>query len=130
MLCDGPLQQTWDGSMGEAPVITSYVCGEEAVRRGELGDPVAAGLYELCQIAPAARDHFVRGWFHNWPKDPFAQGAFSHLAPGYVLEHMPYIAPAEDRIFFAGEHTSPWVGFIEGAFESAERVVSEVIIRG
>jgi monoamine oxidase len=40
---------------------------------------------------------------------------------------MAHIAPAEQRIFFAGEHTSSWVGFLEGALESAERVVREVI---
>jgi monoamine oxidase len=127
MLCDGPLQQTWDGGIGDAPVLTSYVCGEEAARWSQLGDPVAAGLYELSQIFPTARGHFVRGWFHNWLADPFSRGAFSHLAPGYVLEHMSHIAPAEARVFFAGEHTSLWIGFLEGAIESAERVVRELV---
>jgi monoamine oxidase len=129
MLCDGPLQQTWDASLGEAPVLAAYVCGEEAVRWGELGDPVAAGLYELGKIFPDAPAHFVRGWFHNWVKDPFSRGGFSHLTPGYVIEHMAHMAPPEGRIFFAGEHTSLWIGFLEGALESAERVVREVVGR-
>ncbi len=130
MLCDGPLQQTWDGSMGDAAVLVAYVCGDDAARWAELGDPVSAGLYELGQLFPAAPAHFKRGWFHNWQKDPFSQGAFSHLAPGYVLEHMSHMAPAEGRIFFAGEHTSLWIGFLEGALESAERVVREVVSTG
>ncbi len=125
MLCDGPLQQTWDGSLGEAPVLTAYICGEEAVRWMSLGDPVRAGLYELGKIFPIASQHFKRGWVHNWLTDPFSPGAFSHLAPGYVLEHMEHIAPPEGRIHFAGEHTALWSGFIEGALESAERVISE-----
>ncbi len=127
MLCDGPLQQTWDASMGEAAVLSAYVCGEEAARWGQLGDPVSAGLYELSQIFPQARDHFIRGWFHDWQHDPFSRGAFSHLAPGYVLEHMEHISTNEDRIFFAGEHTALWTGFLEGALESAERVSREVV---
>lgn len=130
MLCDGPLQQTWDSSMGEAAVLTAYVCGEDAVKWSSLGDPVAAGIYELAQMFPVCRDHFVRGWFHDWINDPYSRGAFSHLPPGYVLEHMCHISPAEGRVFFAGEHTSLWVGFLEGALESAERVVREVVAGG
>ena len=125
MMCDGPLQQTWDGSIGDAPILTAYICGDEAVRWLALGDPVRAGLYELSVLFPDASKHFVRGWVHNWLTDPLSPGAFSHLAPGYVLEHMEHISPPEGRVHFAGEHTAIWTGFIEGALESAERVVQE-----
>ncbi|OJU65321.1 MAG: hypothetical protein BGO01_15785 [Armatimonadetes bacterium 55-13] len=126
MHCDGPLQQTWDGSLGEAPILTAYVCGEQAADWIKLGDPVKAGLYELTQICPQASEHFARGWWHDWISDRYALGAFSHLAPGYVLEHMEYASTPESRIHFAGEHTATWIGFIEGALESAERVVAEI----
>lgn len=126
MHCDGPLQQTWDGSLGEAPVLTAYVCGDQAAEWAKLGDPVKAGLYELTQICPQASERFVRGWWHDWVTDRYALGAFSHLAPGYVLEHMEHAATAESRIHFAGEHTATWIGFIEGALESAERVTAEI----
>jgi monoamine oxidase len=127
MHCDGPLQQTWDGSLGEAPILTAYICGREANEWLSLGDPVRAGLYELSVLFPEAGKHFRRGWVHDWIRDPHAQGAFSHLAPGYVTEHMEHIAPPEGRIHFAGEHTGLWTGFIEGALESAERVAVEVL---
>ncbi len=125
LLCDGPLQQTWDGSVAEAPILTSYICGNDANRWHDLGDPVHAGLYELSQMFPEAPSFFVRGWVHNWINDPFCQGAFCHPAPGYVLEHMENIFPPEGRVHFAGEHTALWMGTIEGALESAERVVRE-----
>jgi len=125
LMCDGPLQQTWEASLGEAPILTAYVCGDEATRWVASGDPVRGGLYELAQMFPEAGKYFVRGWAHNWLTDPFAPGAFSHLAPGYVMEHMEHISPPEGRIHFAGEHTALWTGFIEGALESAERVVHE-----
>jgi len=127
--CDGPLQQTWEGTLGDAPVLTAYICGTQAVEWTRLGDPVRAGVYELAQMFPEAATHFRRGWMHDWISDPFARGAFSHLAPGYVLEHMPSIAPPEGRIHFAGEHTANWTGFIEGALESAERVVAELLAK-
>jgi len=126
MLCDGPVQQTWEGSLGDSPILNAYVCGDQAAEWVGLGDPVRAGIYELSQLFPQAAKHFRRGWVHDWLADPFARGAFSHLAPGYVLEHMPHIAPPEGRIHFAGEHTATWVGFIEGAVESGERVAQEI----
>lgn len=126
MLCDGPLQQTWDGGLGEAPVLTAYICGDQAVEWARLGDPVMAGLYELGQICPRATERFVKGWWHDWVSDKFALGAFSHLAPGYVLDHMEHIGTPANRIHFAGEHTASWIGFVEGALESAERVVGEI----
>jgi len=125
--CDGPLQQTWEGALGEAPVLSAYICGKQAVEWTQLGDPVRAGVYELSQMFPEAEEHFRRGWVHDWISDPYARGAFSNLAPNYVLDHMAHIAPPEGRIHFAGEHTASWVGFIEGALESAERVAEEVL---
>lgn len=127
MMSDTSIQQTWDGSLGEAPILTAYVCGEAAERWSGQGDPVAAGLFELSQVLPQAAKTFRRGWFHDWIADPWCQGSFSHLAPGYVLDHMADIAPPLGRVHFAGEHTALWSGFIEGALESAERVVPEVL---
>lgn len=127
MTCDGPIQQTWDGSMGDAAILSAYVCGGDAAEWAGLGDPVRAGLYELSQILPEAAKSFRRGWFHDWITDPYCRGSFSHLAPGYVLEHMEHIATPVGRIHFAGEHTALWTGFIEGALESAERVVPEIL---
>lgn len=126
MLCDGPLQQTWDGSLGPAPILTAYVCGEAAVNWTELGDPVRAGIYELSQYFPSASKAFVRGWFHNWVTESHSYGAFCHMAPGFVSQHLPHIGSRCGNICFAGEHTARWSGFIEGALESAERVAQEL----
>lgn len=128
--CDGPIQQTWDGSLGTSPILTAYVCGDQAELWTKSGDPVKAGLYELGKIFPEAPKLFKRGWFHDWLNDPFSQGGFSHLAPGFVLEHMEYIRTGANRVHFAGEHTADQQGFIEGALESAERVVKEVLELG
>jgi len=40
---------------------------------------------------------------------------------------MPQLASAEDGLHFAGEHTSVWTGWMEGAFESGERTAREVL---
>jgi monoamine oxidase len=125
--CDGALQQLWDGSRGASPVLTAYICGHRAVEWTELADPVNAGVYELTQYFPEARDQFVRGQMFDWINDPYSLGAFSHYAPGYTLGHAEYMVKPHGRIFFAGEHTATWAGFIEGALESAHRVAGEVL---
>lgn len=125
---DGPLQQIWDGTRGEVPVLSAYICGNRAVEWTKLGDPLQASLYELGLLFPQAKDYFVRGTIHDWVNDRFSQGAFSHYAPGYVLGHSKFIGTPESRVFFAGEHTAEWVGFIEGALESAHRAVNEMVL--
>jgi monoamine oxidase len=39
----------------------------------------------------------------------------------------PDIARPEGRVHFAGEHTSAWMGWMEGAIESGERAAREVL---
>jgi monoamine oxidase len=127
MFCDGPLQQLWDGTIGEAPILSAYICGEQAKEWLAKPEPVREALQHLAKIAPEASDHFVRGWVHDWCNDPYSRGAYSNLPPGYVLHFMQHISTPEQRVHFAGEHTAMWTGFIEGAIESAERVVPEVL---
>ena len=40
---------------------------------------------------------------------------------------MPVLASAENGLHFAGEHTSIWTGWMEGALESGERAAREVL---
>ena len=126
MHCDGALQQLWDGSRSGTPVLTAYICGERAVEWTKLPDPISAAVYELSQYFPEAKDHFVQGRMHDWINDPYSRGAFSHYRPGYTLEHAEHIVKPQGRIHFAGEHTATWVGFIEGALESAHRAIREI----
>lgn len=126
MLSDTPLQQTWDGTLGEAPILSAYITGDEAKAWAKNPLAVECLLGELEECFPGAAKHFVQGWLHDWIHDSHSLGAFSHLCPGYVLQNMEHISPPVERIHFAGEHTSTWTGFIEGALESAERVAEEI----
>jgi monoamine oxidase len=40
---------------------------------------------------------------------------------------MPEISRPEDTVHFAGEHTSSWMGWMEGALESGERAAHEAL---
>jgi monoamine oxidase len=126
MLSDNNIQQTWDGTLGENPILMMYVCGDTAENWNQLDDPVRAAVHELSQQFPEANDEFIEGWHHDWVRDPWSHGGFSYRPPGYVFGHLQHIAAAHHRVHFAGEHTAKWYGFIEGALESAERVTEEI----
>ena len=83
--------------------------------------------YAVQQLGHRAEKSFMQGRVYDWLHDHYSQGAFSHLRPGFVLRHMRHLGEPAGPIHFAGEHTALWNGFMEGALESAERVVAEII---
>lgn len=127
LLCDMPVQQTWDGTKGGRAVLNCYVCGRDSLHFTQNGQPVACAVRQLADLFPAAQERFARGVMYDWVSDTFALGAFSHMPPGYVMNHLAHIARPCGRIHFAGEHAATWYGFIEGALESAERATAEVL---
>jgi hypothetical protein len=55
---------------------------------------------------------------------PLVAGAFVAFALGQMTALTPEIARSEDRLHFAGEHTSSWMGWMEGALDSGERAAA------
>ena len=86
---------------------------------------VAAARDQAMQMFPDLRREFEGGLSHCWGLDPWQRGAFALHTPGQI-GFIDTLAAAEGRIHFAGEHTSPWTGWMQGALESARRVVAEI----
>lgn len=64
----------------------------------------------------------------RWCHDRFAQGAYSAAKPGHAEARAVLAAPVNDRLFFAGEATSPnFFSTAHGARESGERAAREVM---
>jgi monoamine oxidase len=40
---------------------------------------------------------------------------------------LPAMREPDGRVHFAGEHTSLWIAYMNGALESGERVVQEIL---
>ena len=54
-----------------------------------------------------------------WRADEFARGSYSYARPGHAGDRAILAAPVDDRIFFAGEATSPnFFSTVHGAWES------------
>ena len=64
----------------------------------------------------------------RWAHDPWAHGSYSHALPGRAGERTVLAAPVDDRLFFAGEATSPnFFTTAHGARDSGERAAKEVM---
>jgi monoamine oxidase len=64
----------------------------------------------------------------RWASDPFARGGYSHALPGHADKRAVLAAPVDDRLFFAGEATSPnFFSTAHGAHDSGARAAKEVL---
>jgi monoamine oxidase len=122
----------WDaaeGQPGETSIV-SFLAGGSA--SDGLSRRLAEGpdllLSDLCWLrrggeTPRAVAHAE--W--RWQDDPFARGGYAFVDPGFDPAWLSVLSRRAGRLFFAGEHTSTnYQGYMEGAVESAERVLDEV----
>lgn len=112
------------GPRGILEAQAEGVEGRRVTRMTE-GDRISFALEQLEQIFPGIREEFERGVSKSWDEDPWARGAFAYFRPGQMLSLLPHIARSEGRVHFAGEHSSPWSGWMQGALESGLRVARE-----
>ncbi len=103
-----------DGQGARAPdAMTDDARQEWARREFEKALPFMVGSIKTLQTK-------------SWANDKFARGAYAHYTRGQVTKLQPAIKMAVGAIHFAGEHTAEKSPGMEGALESAERVVAEV----
>jgi monoamine oxidase len=88
-------------------------------------DRAQAALTQARKIFPELATEFEGSFSKCWGTDPWQKGSFTVQAPGQ-LRYLATLAKQEGRIHFAGEHTSRWTGWMQGALESAQRVVREI----
>ncbi|NNE98561.1 MAG: FAD-dependent oxidoreductase, partial [Pyrinomonadaceae bacterium] len=84
----------------------------------------AQGKFE--EILPFMKGSVERTHTLSWSQDEFAKGAYSHFKVGQLSSIGPHIRTAVGNLHFAGEHTAEKAPGMEGALESAERVVAEI----
>jgi len=113
------------GRRGILEAQASGVEGRRVTRMTE-DDRIQFALGNVERVFPGIRDDFERGTSKAWDEDPWARGAFAYFGPGQMLALLPDIARPEGRVHFAGEHTSPWSAWMQGALESGLRVTREI----
>ena len=81
---------------------------------------------EISRFLPGLEPHIVASYAKVWREDPFAGGAFAFAQPGQLRWIFPAARRPDNRLHFAGEHTSVSIGWMDGALESGERVATEI----
>jgi monoamine oxidase len=117
------------GTAGPGVVLASYTWEDDSICWDSLNEEerIEKALDNLSIIhGNQLYSQFVSGASHCWAQNPLQAGAFSLLKPeqGNTLGH--YVATPEGRVHFAGEHCSDTPAWMQGAIESAIRVVNEV----
>lgn len=122
-----PLRDT----AGEVVGLASHADGPAALRLDAM-DPASRlrfGEQELGRIRPSTRGAVTAVASTSWGTDAFAGGAYPCYAPGQVGSLRPFLSRPLGRLHFAGEHTAVSQPGMEGAAESADRAVAEVLAR-
>lgn len=127
---DLPSERFWtigSESPDERGLLLSYAIGGRAAKLDEMDveSRIKQTLVDAESVFPGAAKHFEAARAKSWSQDPWQLGGLSTFAPG-KLSDISVNARREGRIFFAGEHTSRWNGWMQGAIESAHRVATEI----
>ena len=109
-------------------LLASYTWGQDELRWGAMDaeSMIEQALEDVAKIHPSITTEFEVGAVQDWYGDPYARGAFALFEPEQQTRLQPSIIAPEGRIHFAGEHTSLYHAWIQGALESGIRAAKEI----
>ncbi|MCE9670551.1 FAD-dependent oxidoreductase [Myxococcus stipitatus] len=131
-MTDLPIMHVLDAAPTQpqlAGILEAYSAGSRARAAGRLSDEerIAMTLAGLDQLAPELASEVQCATTHAWNQDPWARGAFAWFRPRQLSQWGRALATREGRIHFAGDHTSPMPGWMEGALSSGRRAALEIL---
>jgi monoamine oxidase len=115
------------------PCIEGFFGGRFAQQLEDAGDGALAAQ-SIDEIVALLGNDFRRKLKplseSRWAHDPFARGSYSHALPGHAGDRAVLAAPVDNRLFFAGEATSPnFFSTAHGARDSGERAAGEILAK-
>ena len=130
---DDPMD-IWDYTRdqpGRRGILGAYLSGRMALHVSAL-DRGARGPFireRMERVHPGITEHAEVSASHSWIADRWALGAGVAFDAGQLSAHYQSLRRPEGRIHFAGEHTSPWSGWMNGGIESGLRAAAEITAR-
>jgi monoamine oxidase len=114
---------------GRVSHLSCWVIGAQAESLAGLSEAEAgrAVIGAIEAVRPAARGQLELIGLKDWGSDPFAAGAWAYFRPGQMARFGTRMAVPHGRIHFCGEHLAVTARGLEGALETAETVVAEVM---
>ena len=123
------LPQRFGATPEEISGLTLQARGQLALDWDRMGrERALAGVVaELEKLRPAAKGKLTAHRLFSWSREHFNGGDWAYFAPGQLSDFVPTMAEPSGRIHFCGEHTARTARGLEGALESSERVVTEIL---
>jgi len=129
---DTPAERIWNTSLLQPSatmgMLHSYMIDAQALDFAATPPDQRVNKWRqtISRFLPALDGQIAATYIKVWQDDPWQRGGFAFLRPGEFRSLWPAARKREGRVHFAGEHTSPWFGWQNGALESAERCVEEI----
>jgi monoamine oxidase len=133
---DLPIQHCWEASdsllSSVGGLLVAYPGGQagQTLSTADLDTATKAVLQDLNQVFPGLSTHHrpTGSLRSKWIRDPLSQGAYACYRVGQWTAFYGWEGQRADSVFFAGEHCSrEYQGYMEGACETAEQVVLEIL---
>ncbi len=128
---DGTAGWIWEATNaqdGEPGILNTYISGYFGDNLATMSrdDQVEYAVARVEEIFPGSRELLVSAEPMVWVNEPFNRGAYSAYGLHQLTEFWAAFRSAHGRMYFAGEHTEAFTGFMEGAVRSGQRVVEQL----
>ena len=119
------------GPGGATPSAAVWLEGTDALQADRLTPEalLKRSMAVLQRIRPKAAAALVPIKVFSWQKERYTGGTWASWAPGQIGAFANQIGQPHGRIHFCGEHTARLNRGMEGAMESADRVILEILER-
>ena len=127
-----PLDYTWvgtHGQQGDAGILVTYSSGQGARALYGMSKEmqIETVLSQVEEIYPGSSEFLVAAQTADWHDNPYIFSGYSNYSAGQVSKFWEILRKSNGRFYFAGEHTSTYVGYMEGAVQSGQRVAQEIV---
>lgn len=114
---------------GQQGVLICYATGDKGDVLANVNKKQREDII-LEALRPAfgdVRKYLVEAMSYYWGNDPYSRGAYAFYGIGQWFGLMPVLRESHMHTHFAGEHLADWQGFMEGAINTGEEAVAEIL---
>ena len=112
---------------GRRGLLQAYVYEEYARRLARMSEAECSErlIADMDEVHPGLRPHLETTITKSWDNDPWERGAYVVYQVGQQKWY-PEICRRVGPVWFAGEHASPWPGWMQGAIASGIKAAREI----
>ncbi|MBK7812772.1 MAG: NAD(P)/FAD-dependent oxidoreductase [Saprospiraceae bacterium] len=132
MITDTPAHYFYHGTKNQAGkhgILMCYATGDKADSLASVSQKQRKEII-MEALKPAfgrAEKYLKDDMMYYWAQDKYSSGAYAFYGKGQWFEVMPTLKQSHQNVAFAGEHLADWQGFMEGAIQSGEDAVDEIL---